>query len=82
MSPKELLEQLNALDEHTRIEAKTASELGKSVLETVCAFANEPGLGGGWILLGARLDEDALFRQYVAVGVPDPDKLSRELASQ
>jgi ATP-dependent DNA helicase RecG len=82
MSPRELIEQLNALDEHTRIEAKTASELGKSVLETVCAFANEPGLGGGWILLGARLDEDALFRQYVAVGVPDPDKLSRELAGQ
>jgi len=81
MSPKELLEQLNALDEHTRIEAKTASELGKSVLETVCAFANEPGLAGGWILLGAKADEEALFRQYVAVGVPDPDKLSRDLAS-
>jgi ATP-dependent DNA helicase RecG len=82
MSPKELLEQLNALDEHTRIEAKTASELGKSVLETVCAFANEPGLGGGWVLLGARADEDAQFRQYEAVGLPDPDKASRELASQ
>ena len=82
MSPKELLEQLNALDEHTRIEAKTASELGKSVLETVCAFANEPGLEGGWILLGARAVEDALFRQYEAVGLPDPDRASRELASQ
>ncbi|RME67208.1 MAG: ATP-binding protein, partial [Verrucomicrobia bacterium] len=82
MSPRELLEQLNLLDEHTRIEAKTASELGRSVLETVCAFANEPGLGGGWILLGAKLDEGALFRQYLAVGVPDPDKTSRDLTSQ
>lgn len=82
MTPKELLEQLNALDEHTRIEAKTASESGKSVFETVCAFANEPGLGGGWILLGARAVEDALFREYEAVGLADPDKASRELASQ
>lgn len=82
MTPRELLEQLNQLDEHTRIEAKAAGELGKSVLETVCAFANEPGLGGGWIVLGAKLDEGALFRQYVAAGLPDPDKSSRDLASQ
>ncbi len=82
MSPRELLQQLNELDEHTRVEAKTASELGKSLLETVCAFANEPGLGGGWIVLGAKLDEGALFRQYTAVGLSDPDKASRDLATQ
>jgi len=82
MSPKELLEQLNELDEHKNIEAKTASELGKSALETICAFANEPGLGGGWLLLGARMEEDALFRQYIAVGISDPDKLGRDLTTQ
>ena len=82
MSPRELLQLLNELDEHTRVEAKTASELGKSLLETVCAFANEPGLGGGWIVLGAKLDEGALFRQYTAVGLGDPDKVSRDLATQ
>jgi ATP-dependent DNA helicase RecG len=42
----ELLESLKLLDEHERIEAKRSSEAGKSVLETVCALANEPGLGG------------------------------------
>lgn len=82
MSPLDLLTQLNALDEHTRIEAKTASEISRTVLETVCAFANEPGLGGGWIVLGAKLDEGALFRQYIAAGIPDPDKASRDLATQ
>jgi len=82
VTPVELLQQLNELDEHTRIEAKTANELSKSVLETVCAFANEPSLGGGWIILGAKLDEGALFRQYSSVGIPDPDKISRDLATQ
>lgn len=47
MTALELLESLNLLGEQERLEAKRASESGKSVLETVCAFANEPGLGGG-----------------------------------
>lgn len=82
MTPRELLEQLNELDEHTRVEAKAASEIGKSALETICAFANEPGLGGGWLVLGATLDEGSLFRQYEATGLPDSDKASRDLATQ
>lgn len=82
MTPSELLEELNELDEHTRVEAKAASEIGKSALETICAFANEPGLGGGWLVLGAALDEGALFRQYAATGLPDPDKASRDLITQ
>ena len=82
MTPRELLEQLNQLDEHSQIEAKTASEVGKSALETVCAFANEPGLGGGWLVLGASVDEGSLFRQYLASGLEDSDKISRDLVSQ
>ncbi len=31
----DLLDELNALDESTRIEAKRASDIGKSVMETV-----------------------------------------------
>ena len=42
------------MDESTRIEAKRASDLGKSVMQTVIAFANEPGLNGGYLLLGAE----------------------------
>ena len=47
-----LYEELLVLDEHPRIEAKRASSIGDSIMQTVCAFANEPGLGGGWLLLG------------------------------
>ena len=62
MTALELLQSLNLLDETERIEAKRASEAGKSLLETVCAFANEPGLGGGWLLLGVVREELPLER--------------------
>ena len=80
-----LIADLNELGEHERIEAKTASDMGKSVLETVCAFANEPGLGGGHLLLGVkRPGEPDLFgeRRYTVVGVDDPEKVGDDLASQ
>lgn len=50
---QEIFEQLNSIDENVRIDAKRASGIDKSIMETVCAFANEPGLGGGYLLLGA-----------------------------
>lgn len=51
---KELFTELNSFDENRRIEAKSASAVGKSMMETVCAFANEPGLRGGYLILGAK----------------------------
>ena len=51
-SATDLLDELNAVDESARIEAKRASDIGKSVMETVIAFSNEPGLDGGYLLLG------------------------------
>lgn len=82
MTALELLERLNLLDENERIEAKAASEIGKSLLETVCAFANEPGLGGGWLLLGVIREDLALFPTYEVQGIDQPDKLSADLATQ
>ncbi|TVQ35105.1 MAG: transcriptional regulator [Wenzhouxiangella sp.] len=82
MNAIELLKHLNLLDEHERIEAKRAQDVGKSVLETICAFANEPNMGGGWLLLGVTREELALFPAYEVEGVPNPDKLSADLASQ
>ncbi|HVK56778.1 MAG TPA: ATP-binding protein [Burkholderiales bacterium] len=82
MTALELLEQLNNIDEHERIEAKRATEAGKSLLETVCAFANEPGLGGGWILLGVVREEMALSPAYEVEGISNPDKLVSEVATQ
>ena len=82
MTAIELLESLNLLDEHERIEAKRASESGKSVLETVCAFVNEPGLGGGWLVLGVVREELALFPAYEVEGIANPDKITTDIASQ
>lgn len=73
---------LNTLDENERLEAKRGSEIGPSVLETICAFANEPGLQGGTLLLGIVRDEADPQSAYVAEGVAQPDALSASLATQ
>jgi ATP-dependent DNA helicase RecG len=78
----ELIESLNLLDENEHIEAKRASEAGKSILETICAFANEPGLGGGWLLLGVVREDQALFPAYEVEGIDQPEKLGAEIATQ
>lgn len=82
MTPFDLLRQLNELDEHPRIEAKKGSEIGKSILETICAYANEPGMNGGWLLLGVEPDEQAFWPQYEVTGVQAPDKLQADLTSR
>lgn len=79
-----LLEELRTVDESTAVEAKTGAKIDRSILETVCAFANEPGLGGGHILLGVAASHQlGLFgRDYEVCGVPDPDRLQSDLATQ
>lgn len=79
----DLFSELNAVDESIQIEAKRASEIGKSIMQTVIAFANEPGLGGGYLLLGAdwKTDEKGDV-VYWPLGLADPDKIQRDLASQ
>ena len=77
-SSEQLLEQLRQLDEQPRIEAKRASEIGKSVMQTICAFANEPGLGGGYLLLG--VDEPEKPEDTFSVcGVTDADRLLNDI---
>ena len=56
--------------------------MGKSTLQTVCALSNEPGLGGGYLLLGVERTPDLFIREYRAVGITDPDKVQADLASQ
>lgn len=80
---EDLLQELAAVDESHRIEAKRASQIDRSIMETVVAFSNEPGLGGGHLLLGVERDPADLFGgAYRVVGVADPDKLQSDLASQ
>ncbi len=82
MTAHELLESLTLLDEQERIEAKRSREVGRSLMETICALANEPGLGGGWVLLGVQREELALFPAYEVEGLNQPDKVIAEVASQ
>ena len=85
MNVDELFDQLNQMGEHHRIEAKKASEIGSSVMESVCAFSNEPGLGGGWLLLGVEAEKGILFpgfEGYEVVGVLDAEKLSADLSTR
>jgi ATP-dependent DNA helicase RecG len=79
---KDLIERLNATDECTGIEAKRGSSIDKSIMETVCSLSNEPGLGGGYILLGVERDAATLFPEYTVTGVSGTDKLQLDLASQ
>jgi len=82
-SAEDLLQELTALDESHRIEAKHARQIDRAVMETVCAFANEPGLGGGYLLLGVRRDAQDLFNNaYRVEGIDDPDQSQSDLASQ
>lgn len=78
----ELYDRLVNFDEGEHIEAKQGSDIGTSVMETVCAFANEPGLSGGCLLLGVAREEMALFPSYEVVGITNPDKLASDLASR
>lgn len=81
-SIKDILEHLNITDECTTIEAKKGSAIDTSIMETICAFSNEPGLGGGLIVLGVVKDETSLFQNYYVEGISNPDKLQLDIASQ
>jgi ATP-dependent DNA helicase RecG len=81
-SLKELINELNATDETVTIEAKRGSAIDRSVLETVCAYSNEPNIEGGYILLGIERVENSLFPMYEVTGVSDPDKLQLDLSTQ
>ena len=80
---KELFDELNSWDENRRIEAKSASAVGKSMMETVCAFANEPGLRGGYLLLGAKrtgLTEDGK-PVYAPENIENTDKIQSDFVA-
>ncbi len=79
---KNLLERLRTGDESHQLEAKKGSAVDTSILETICAFSNEPGLGGGYILLGVVRDESQLFPDYEVIGIDNSDKIQSDLSTQ
>ncbi|WLT30084.1 ATP-binding protein [Geothrix sp. PMB-07] len=82
MDAIKLLEELNQVDEHPKLEAKLCNEVGRSIKETISAFSNEPALGGGMLLLGVEREatEDG-SPSYVVRGITNPDKIQTDLAS-
>jgi ATP-dependent DNA helicase RecG len=82
MKSEELFKQLNSLDETPSIEAKLSSEVGKSLMETINSFSNEPGIQEGYILIGVMSIQDSLFPEYKVIGVENPDKIQQEIATQ
>ena len=82
MNIKRIINQLNNSDERSNLEAKKGTSIDRSILETVCAFSNEPDLGGGCIVLGVKESDNTLFPSYQVIGVDNPDKLQKDLATQ
>ena len=80
---EELFEILNDTDECPWIEAKGVGDNVNSIMETICAYSNEPGLGGGYILMSISaydLPTDTNF--YKIDKMPNPDKLQSDIATQ
>lgn len=83
MTAREILDELNQSDERRRLEAKAcvSGKLGESFFETVCAFANEPNMGGGHLLLGVTNNDSDLFETYIVCGVQNPDQLQQDISN-
>ncbi len=80
---RELFDLLNDVDELDWLEAKSLrDDTSRSILETVCSFSNEPGLGGGVILIGVAESKNADGPKYIVDGVDAPDKAQLDLATQ
>ena len=72
---EELFHRLNELDECDVVEAKAFSkDSSRSILETVCSLSNEPGLGGGVILLGVAENPKASEERYFVEALTIPTR--------
>ncbi|MCZ0861329.1 putative DNA binding domain-containing protein [Methanocorpusculum sp. MG] len=77
----ELLAILQQKEEHKAIEAKPGNEVGRDVKETISAFSNTTGLGGGYILFGITENHSDISR-YLPTGVSKSEKVQNDLATQ
>ena len=75
-SAKDILSELNQIDEHHKLEAKKG--FGDSAMETICAFSNTSNMGGGLLIIGVEKQGDT----YVPVGVSDAEQISSDISTQ
>ena len=57
---------------------RSESKAGKSAQDSISAFSNEPGLGGGDLIFGFAEQPD---RTFVAKGLKNPKKIESELST-
>ena len=81
-SAQELYDILKDTDECVFIEAKGEDDTAESLMESVCSFSNEPGLGGGYILLGIGEDKNSKDNRFLVEGLDDPDKKQLDISTQ
>lgn len=80
---EELFEILNDTDECPWIEAKGIGDTTTSIMETVCSYSNEPGLGGGYIVMSISADDSETAPEHYKVDpMTDPDKVQSDIATQ
>lgn len=79
---EEIYRTLLEMEESDWIEAKSLRrDSTRSLLETVCSFANEPHLGGGCILVGVAKDRERHDGRFWVDGVDSPDKAQADIAT-
>ena len=80
---QELYNLLIQADESVWIEAKGHGDTNLSLMESVCSFSNEPGLGGGYILYGiAENKGEAGKDRFVIEDIFDCDKIQSDISTQ
>jgi ATP-dependent DNA helicase RecG len=78
----DLINTLQKSGENERIEAKqTARTIGKSVLSTISAFSNEPGMGGGYLVLGLTKNTAEESPYYEVTGIKDSEQAQSEVVT-
>lgn len=81
-SAQELFRMLCVVDESVWVEAKSKSDSTQSLMESICSFSNEPGLGGGYILLGIGENTRSRDNRFYVEGVADADKAQLDISTQ
>ena len=81
-SAQELFRMLCVVDESVWVEAKSKSDSTQSLMESICSFSNEPGLGGGYILLGIGENTKSRDNRFYVEGVADADKAQLDISTQ
>lgn len=77
---QEIWELLQQKEENRSIEAKPGTEINRDVKETISAFSNTIGLGGGYLLFGIK--DRTETSPYSLAGVHKPEKIQNDLATQ